>query len=308
MNAEADTEQVSRCSQCTAKIGMQRLLTNARIPPRYFSRGFDVYRDHHRLQGRALRRAIEYVEAFPDVPRGLLFVGPCGVGKTHLAVAILKALVQDKKASARFVDEAEFLRRLMYSYGPDSPETERELLLPLLSADLLVWDDLGTGRPTEWVAETIRTVLNHRYTYNKQTVLTSNWPVKTQEGTSLRRESLKDQTLSERIGLRLYSRIMEMCELVEVEGPDARTEIHKAALDFQQARKQGPAIDIPPGTLRCAKCNSQQVKAVDYSHPRGSGRNEHFELYCRCESCSEDFLARFFPHDSRVDYPGTAVS
>ncbi len=308
VQADAERDQVAPCPECSSKLRMQRLLANAKIPPRYLSRGFDVYSIHHPLQGRALRRAIEYVEAFPAVPRGLLFLGPCGVGKTHLAVAILKAVVQAKEVSARFVDEAELLRRLMYSYGPDSPETERELLLPLLSADLVVWDDLGTGRPTEWVAETIRTVLNHRYTYNKQTLLTSNWPVETQVRNRLGKESLKDQTLAERIGLRLYSRVMEMCELLQVDGPDARTEIHKAGLDFQQDHKQGSTMSLPPGILRCTKCESRQVRPVDYSRPRGSGAGEHVEVSCLCEDCSEHFLARFFPQGSRVEYPGIAAS
>lgn len=312
----AERDEVVRCPECSSKLRTQRLLANAKIPPRYLSRGFDVYSIHHPLQGRALRRAIEYVEAFPAVPRGLLFLGPCGVGKTHLAVAILKAVVQANEVSARFVDEAELLRRLMYSYGPDSPETERELLLPLLSADLVVWDDLGTGRPTEWVAETIRTVLNHRYTYNKQTILTSNWPVKTDErnrlGTEgrnrLGKEALKEQSLSERIGLRLYSRIMEMCELLELDGPDARTEIHKAGLDFQQDQSQGSTINLPAGILRCTKCESRQVRPVDYSRPRGSGENQHVEVSCLCEDCNEHFLARFFSQGSRVEYPGIAAS
>jgi len=308
VEAGAEREQVTRCPECSSKLRMQRLLANAKIPPRYLSRGFDVYSIHHPQQGRALRRSIEYVEAFPAVPRGLLFLGPCGVGKTHLAVAILKAVVQAKEVSARFVDEAELLRRLMYSYGPDSPETERELLLPLLSADLLVWDDLGTGRPTEWVAETIRTVLNHRYTYNKQTLLTSNWRVKARGRNRLGKESLKEQNLSERIGLRLYSRVMEMCELLEVDGPDARTEIHKAGLDFQQDHKQGGAISLPPGILRCTKCESRQVQPVDYSRSRGSGADEHVEVSCLCEDCKEHFLARFFSQGSRVEYPGTTVS
>ena len=229
------TETVESCPKCGAKDRIGRLLRMAQIPPRYGSRGFDAYSIHHPLQEEALKRSIEYVSSFPQVPRGLLFCGPCGVGKTHLAVAVLKQLVQEKQIRTRFIDETELLRRLQYSYGPDSPETEREVLLPLFSVDLLVWDDLGTGRPTEWVAETIRTILNHRYTYEKQTVLTTNLPLKSAESQYLRGEPIRTQNLAERIGQRLYSRIMEMCRIVEIDGPDARTEIHKAGMDFQQA-------------------------------------------------------------------------
>lgn len=231
-------EKAVPCPECRSQLRLQKLLSSAEIPPRYFDRGFDVYSIHHKLQERALERCISYVEAFPNVPRGLLLAGPCGVGKTHLSVAVLKTLIQEKAISGKFVDEAELLRRLQYSYTPGSEETEREVLSPLLNVELLVWDDLGTGRPTEWVAETIRTVINHRYTYSKQTLLSTNWPLRPAGESSSEFRKASQQTLAERIGHRLFSRIMEMCEIVEIDGPDARTEIHKARLDFQAREQQ----------------------------------------------------------------------
>jgi DNA replication protein DnaC len=163
------------------------------------------------------------------------------VGKTHLSVAILKTLIQEKMVAGTFIDEAELLRRLQYSYGPGSPETEREVMIPLSEIDLLVWDDLGTGRPTEWVRETIRTVINHRYTHKKLTILSTNWPLQVKTGNSLRSErvstAIKD-TLEERIGRRLFSRIMEMCEVVQIEGPDYRTEIDKASRDSHERKSE----------------------------------------------------------------------
>ena len=127
------------CPDCGSRLRVKRLLDQAGIPPRYFDRGFDVYSIHNARQEQALKRSIEFIENFPNVDRGLLFAGPCGVGKTHLSVAILKALIQEKQTTARFVDETELLRRLQYSYNPDSPETEREVLKPLMEADLIVW-------------------------------------------------------------------------------------------------------------------------------------------------------------------------
>ena len=230
-------ETVAPCPDCRSQAQLQKLLEKAAIPPRYFDRGFEEYSFHHPLQQEAAKRAIDYVNDFPSVPRGLLFAGPCGVGKTHLSVAILKTLIQEKMVKAKFVDEAELLRRLQYSYGPGSPETEREVLLPLSEIDLLVWDDLGTGRPTEWVRETIRTVINHRYTYKKQTILSTNWPLQTESKRPPTSQGLTKpikETLAERIGQRLFSRIMEMCEIVEIDGPDFRTDIDKAGKDFQR--------------------------------------------------------------------------
>ena len=236
MEAQEDVETAVPCPECRTRERQQQLLVRAHIPPRYFDRGFEEYSWHTKPQERAHLRTIEYVQAFPEVPRGLLLSGPCGVGKTHLSVAILKTLILEKGLNARFIDETELLRRLQYSYGPGSPETEREVLLPLSEADLLVWDDLGTCRPTEWARETIRMVINHRYTYSKQTILTTNLALRPRpdrrKGRGLK-ETTGD-TLAERIGQRLFSRIMEMCEIIEIDGPDFRVDIQKAGKDFQR--------------------------------------------------------------------------
>jgi DNA replication protein DnaC len=284
------------CPGCQNDLRLQERLKLAQIPPRYFDRGFDVYSIHHPSQETALKKAIDFVESFPKVQRGLLFLGPCGVGKTHLSVALLKTVVQENHVTGRFVDEAELLRRLQYSYGPDSPDTERDVLLPLMDVDLLVWDDLGTGRPTDWVRETVRMVINHRYTYRKQTIISSNWPLKPRNsGRSL------EQTLPERIGRRLFSRIMEMCEIVQIEGPDARTEIHKAGMDFSSARQ--PDLQLPSGVPQCPRCESKQVRILDQASSKASGSKKYVDISCLCGQCSEHFLARFFPRTAKLEYP-----
>lgn len=301
-------QAVEPCSDCRTDLRRDRLLKLASIPPRYFDRGFEVFsvehleeEGHRKSLERASKRSVEFVEAFPEVPRGLLFVGPCGVGKTHLSVAILKTLIQEKMITGKFVDEAELLRRLQYSYGPNSPETEREVLYPLLNVELLIWDDLGSGRPTEWVAETIRTVLNHRYTYNKHTVLSTNWPLKA----ARKRSSLgvpSEQLLEERIGRRLFSRICEMCEIIEMKGPDYRSEIHKARFDFQERHKKEPSLKVPDGLVQCPGCKSRKVSILD-DNSSGPGAGASVELYVHCKDCGEHFVARFFPATARVEYP-----
>jgi len=299
-------DEAMPCPQCQASQRLNERLQQSHIPPRYFDRGFDVYSIHHASQERALKKAVEYVEGFPNVPRGLLFLGPCGVGKTHLSVAMLKTLVEDRGVTGSFVDEAELLRRLQYSYGPDSPDTEREVLLPLMDVDLLVWDDLGTGRPTEWVRETLRMVINHRYTYRKQTIISSNWPLRSAAGRGLTTGRSAEQTLPERIGRRLFSRITEMCEIVEIDGPDARTAIHKAGMDFQNESASRKAnLHVPAGLLCCPRCDSKQVKVLDQASKKAARSRNFEELSCLCEHCSEHFLARFFPRTAKVEYPVT---
>jgi DNA replication protein DnaC len=296
-------ESVARCPDCQSELNRRRRLRQAEIPPRYFDRGFDVYSIHHATQEVALKKSIDWVESFPEVQRGLLFVGPCGVGKTHLSVAVLKTLVQEQRISGRFVDEAELLRRLQFSYGPDSPDTEREVLLPLMEVDLLVWDDLGTGRPTDWVKETIRMVINNRYTYRKPTVMSSNWPLKSASRTKWSGVASTEQSLPERIGARLFSRIMEMCDIVEIEGPDARAVIHKAGMDFQAHTSTGAELKVPSGLLRCPQCDSAQVRGLDQSDAKGVGVRSCVEISCLCGQCSEHFLVRFFPRTAKVEYP-----
>lgn len=292
------------CPSCRTERRRQRLLQSARIPPRYMEKGFDVYHPFEsRSQEEALRKSLEYVERYPDVARGLLFAGPCGVGKTHLSVAILKTLVLEQLISARFIDEAEFLRRLQYSYGPDSPDTERDVLLPLMEVDLLVWDDLGTGRATEWARETIRMVLNHRYTYKKQTILSTNRSVEEGVGQSSPR---KEESLSERIGHRLYSRLMEMCEVIEIHGPDARTRIFKASMDFKERSGQkslNSRRKLVPDDLECPHCHGASVTILDESRLRRSRGASFFDIFCRCKPCGSDFLVRFYPETSKIEYP-----
>lgn len=318
INREDPRALASPCPQCRSRARTTSILEGAGIPPRYLERGFDVYSVHHPLQEKALKKSIDFVDRFPRVERGLLFVGPCGVGKTHLSVAILRALIEEKQIPARFVDETELLRRLQYSYHPNSPETEREVMAPLMETDLIVWDDLGTGRPTEWVKETMRTVINYRYTYNKHTIFTTNRlmaqsvrggapePVSAFGGG----HSAEGKTLVERIGPHLHSRIMEMCEIVEVQGPDARTEIHKAGFDFQRSpsaskkpEAQGQqAVDLPSGLLKCPRCETPKVLQQDSSSVRGSRWDRHVEIACLCEKCGDRFLARFFTQSARIEY------
>lgn len=303
VKAHESVEDVVPCPDCRSRKLLQTLLQRAAIPPRYLNRGFEEYSWHTKLQERAQLRAIEYVQAFPQVPRGLLFVGPCGVGKTHLSVAILKTLIHEKTLNAKFIDEAELLRRLQYSYGPDSPETERELVLPLLNADLLVWDDLGTGRPTEWVAETIRTIINHRYTYSKQTILSTNWPLKSEQRKDFVSTRSTIQSLPERIGHRLFSRVMEMCEIIELDGPDARTEIHKAGMDFEEKRREQDRQNLD--ILSCPVCKSQKIDQLDQSKLKQSSKGEFIAISCRCRKCSELFVAHSFSKTKRIAYPST---
>ena len=292
LQQRSGVEEATPCPACLSRTRMESLLESAKIPPRYLNRDFRAYSFRNAAQERALRRSIQYVETFPEVDRGLLFVGPCGVGKTHLSVAILTELIQAKRVSSRFIDESELLRRLQHSYGPGSPQTSREILSPLRHVDLLVWDDLGTVRPTEWVTETIHMALNHRYTYNKHTILSTNRP--------LGIPGSAGESLVEKIGMPLVSRLMEMCEIVEIDGPDARSTTQRARPDFEHVSR-GAATPRSFENLPCVKCDSRQVDQLEV-HPGESERGPFLETSYQCRKCGESYRGRFFTQESKLEY------
>src|SRR5262245_20889240 len=166
-------ERVVRCD-CWRTDVTSRFLAEARIPPRFARAELSTFEHDMDTQRHAWQKAAAFVDAFPVVDRGLLLFGPHGVGKTHLAVGILKACVRSKGARAYFFETRELLRLVRDTYNRSVEETEMEVLKPLLEADLLVLDDLGAERTSEWVQETLGLVVNTRYNARRPTVFTSN--------------------------------------------------------------------------------------------------------------------------------------
>ena len=108
--------------------------------------------------------------------KGLFLEGQPGVGKTHLAVAVLKQVVQTSGARGLFYDTRDLLRVIRSTYDPSIRTTELEVLRPVMTADLLVLDDLGAEKTSEWVEETMNLIVNTRYNERRLTIFTSNYP------------------------------------------------------------------------------------------------------------------------------------
>ena len=117
---------------------------------------------------------------------GLLFVGPVGVGKTHLSVGILKALIREKGIHCLFCDYRELLKSIQNSYNASVQATEMEILRPVFEAEVLVLDELGAVRSTEWVFDTVNYILNSRYNNNMTTIITTNFPDKPEQANACR--------------------------------------------------------------------------------------------------------------------------
>lgn len=226
---------VARRCECFRERESQILFEQANIPRRYRDctfKNFEIHNDTHR---DALKIAKKFVKNYPVQDVGLLFLGPCGVGKTHLAVATLNELIQAKNVPCYFCDFRELIRSIQSTYSPDSSLSELDVLSPIFHKEVLVLDELGAKRTTAWVEETIFYIINFRYNSKKLTMLTSNYPdTEEEEEEDNRVDHFKrgKETLVSRIGTRLRSRLYEMCKIVHMDGDDYRRKIKQASYRF----------------------------------------------------------------------------
>ena len=230
---------------CTEGDRSERMFARARIPERYRHCDFENYDTDLYEHGSArswndsIKQAKMIVqrcadESIPPTPetgfeQGLLLMGPCGVGKTHLAVAALKQIVS-RGHSGVFYDYRELLKEIQDSYNAESQSTEMSVLEPVLKAQVLVLDDVGSSKPSAWALETVGHILNTRYNERRVTLLTTNFldadsSASPQAQQSAVRRPVIEDTLSERVGTRIRSRLYEMCRTVEIYAPDYRKEI-----------------------------------------------------------------------------------
>ena len=202
-----------RPCECRKPEAHTRLLEIARIPRRYDTCHFGSYIASNTSQERAFRFASRLAMEFPAVERGLLLMGNVGVGKTHLAVSILKGLTE-RGFNCLFYEFGALLKEIQGSYNPVSKASELSVLSPVLEAEILVLDELGASKPTDWVRDTMAHVINTRYNNKKLTIFTTNHLDSP--------KSQREETLEDRIGVRLRSRLFEMCKTISISGEDFR--------------------------------------------------------------------------------------
>ena len=231
-----DDRRVSRC-ECRLKQKNEALLAAARIPKRYEHCELSNFEfdGPHRNLAPARMAACKFVEEYPLEDTGLLLIGSIGVGKTHLAVGMIKELILSKGIQCLFYDYRELLKQIQNSYNDSVKATELEVLRPVFETEVLVLDELGAVKPTEWVWDTVSLILNTRYNDNRTTIITTNYPddlsreVVGSSEFSRAQRAARGESLSDRIGERMRSRLHEMCRIIKMEGADFRQTIKSAS-------------------------------------------------------------------------------
>lgn len=213
-----ETPDGRRVVPCACKAGehSSARMRGARIPDRYRGCSLANFNTLHASQAAAKALARRFIESWPVVGAGLLIVGPVGRGKTHLATAILAEIVDARQARGIFCDTTELLDRIQATFSK-SEETADDVLTPFKEAEIMVLDELGARRPTEWGRDTLYALLNARYNQRRITLVTTNFM---DEG-----DRAGAETLESRIGVPLRSRLAEMCQYVPLDGPDFRREV-----------------------------------------------------------------------------------
>lgn len=226
--------QVARC-ECREQQRQKALLARAGIPERFAAAGFDTFRLPTQSENPVANLALTnvmiglkaYTREYPSPSKmGLMLAGPTGVGKTHLATAVLRELT-GRGFECLFFDYQNLLDRIRQGYDKTAGTSDKRAYRSALDTEIVLLDDLGSHRVSDWVVDTVTAIINHRYNTRKALIVTTNLPDPAfgeGEGGGNRAagsSSIKD-TLADRIGGRARSRLFEMCRVIRIRTHDHR--------------------------------------------------------------------------------------
>jgi len=201
---------------------IKRLFDASMLGPRFKECTFDNWIS---LPGTdlAYEEARNFVSDFDNrlkTGEGLLIYGRPGNGKSHLAAAVVNELLKSG-IPAVFANVPNLLGRIRRTYSSERMETEADILQAVSEADLLVLDDAGAEKWTEWVETTLYTIIDDRYRQKKPMIITTNLTLK---------------QLEDAVGFRAFDRILEMCVAVENTGESYRRRRAKERISARKAQ------------------------------------------------------------------------
>jgi DNA replication protein DnaC len=221
------------CPVCTPLDDRIELLNAANLPAKYHSRDKSLDAFSYQTQSgkqignlfKVLQKLMRWSDEYKPGERGFVLHGPVGTGKTHLMVAVLRRLILNSGVPSRFIEFTHLLSEIKQQF--DAGKGESEIMAPLAEIEVLAIDELGKGRNTPWQLSIIDEIISKRYNRGLTTLFTTNYPLQEPQldanasDAALTRQ-MTQETLLERIDERIFSRLHEMVDFIEIDAPDYR--------------------------------------------------------------------------------------